>query len=123
MNIWCCACGVDVAARLTTGREIYPHRPDLSGKVFWKCDVCLNYVGTHKSDKKHTPLGNIPTKALRTARLHIHAILDPLWKEKGMPRGKIYARISERIGRPYHTAEIRTIEEAREIYKIVRGMR
>ena len=37
-----------------------------------------------------------------------------------MKRSEIYAKISERIGRKYHTAHVRSIEEAREIYKIVR---
>jgi len=28
--IWCCTCQKDVQARLTDGREIYPHRHDLA---------------------------------------------------------------------------------------------
>lgn len=70
------------------------------------------------------PLGCIPTPELRSARNHIHSILDPLWKGKGSPyrRTQVYAAISARIGREYHTAEIRSLSEAREVYRIVRDI-
>lgn len=50
-QIHCCGCGETVTARLTDGREIYPHRQDLSGLPFWKCDTCGNYVGCHREIK------------------------------------------------------------------------
>jgi hypothetical protein len=121
--IWCCGCGRAVAARLTNGREIYPHRPDLAALPFWKCDGCGNHVGCHnKSRKRARPLGNIATPELRAARQHIHAILDPIWKSRRMARATLYAMLSQRIGREYHTAEITTIEEARAIYRAVRAI-
>lgn len=120
MKIYCCDCRRDVKATLTDGKEIYPHRPDLYSLPFWKCDTCKNYVGCHhKTANRTQPLGNIPTKELKNARNHIHRILDPLWKEKKIKRGKIYDKISKEIGYQYHTAEIKTIEEARKIYRIV----
>ena len=120
MKIRCVSCGEKVEARLTNGKEIYPHRGDLYSLPFWKCDKCGNYVGCHHKTKNRTqPLGNIPTPALREARKHIHALLDPIWKSGNMKRKDIYLLISDKCGWNYHTAQIRSIQEARQIYRIV----
>jgi hypothetical protein len=120
VKLLCCGCNAKVAARLTTGAEIYPGRPDLAALPFWRCDACRNYVGCHHKSRRPTdPLGNIPTPELRNARQRIHAILDPVWKNGIMSRSVAYARISARIGREYHTGEIKSVEEARIIYRIV----
>lgn len=117
--IHCCGCGKDVTARLTNGKEIYPHREDLWAIPFWKCDSCLNYVGCHyKVGTGIKPLGVIPTYELRGARQRIHAIIDPLWKTKKVNRNKLYAEISKEVGFEYHSAEIRTLEQAETVYKI-----
>lgn len=110
-----------VIARLTDGVEVYSHRPDLYSLPFWKCDACGNHVGCHHKTKDRTrPLGNIPTKELKNARQHIHRILDPLWKSGKMPRGKVYARIASDLGvKEYHTAEIKSVATARQVYKVV----
>jgi hypothetical protein len=120
-RIWCCGCEREVDARLTNGREIYPHRKDLASLPFWRCDTCKNFVGCHHKTKDRTrPLGCIPTKAIKDARQHIHRILDPIWQSKRMARGEVYAAIAKRMDKPeYHTAEIRTVEEARQVYRIV----
>ena len=121
VDIYCCGCEKEVIARLTDGAEIYPHRKDLKDLPFWRCDICRNYVGCHHKTKDRTkPLGNIPTPDLRKARSHIHALLDPLWKRKGYDRKKLYADISEKLGWKYHTAKIKNVEEARQVYKIVK---
>jgi hypothetical protein len=118
--LYCCGCGAEVQARLTDGREIYPHRPDLAELPFWRCDACGNHVGCHhKTEYRTKPLGNISTPEIRNARRHIHEILDPLWKTGVLNRSQIYRRISAALGRKYHTAEIRSVEEARVIYRIV----
>jgi hypothetical protein len=123
MILYCCACEKDIQARLTDGKEIYGHRPDLYSLPFWKCDSCNNYVGCHHKTKNKTkPLGNIPTKELKNARQYIHRILDPLWKSKRYKRGYIYAKISKILGYEYHTAEIKSLDEARKIYCIVRSI-
>jgi hypothetical protein len=148
--IYCCGCQADIPARLTSGREIYPHRPELAHIPFMICDTCHNHVGCHhklSGDGRTKPLGVIPTPDLRRARKEIHEILDPLWKyPRRLPGGKfarmggpngtklgpdlsknrshIYREIANRLrypgGKEYHTAEIRTIEEAREVYRVVR---
>jgi len=120
-QIFCCGCVANVDARLTNGREIYPHRRDLYGLPFWKCDACGNFVGCHHKTKNRTqPLGCIPTPEIKRVRSLIHRILDPIWKSKRMGRKQVYRLIAERLGaKEYHTAEIRTVEEAREVYRIV----
>lgn len=121
--IFCCGCSRDVEARLTDGASVYPHRPDLAALPFWRCDACGNYVGCHHKTTDCTrPLGIIPTPEIRNARKHIHTILDPLWKSGRLRRGDLYARLSAHLGYEYHTAEIRTIEEARRIYAFVRAL-
>lgn len=120
-TIFCCGCQADVSARLTDGREIYPHRHDLRDLPFWKCDACGNFVGCHHKTKERTrPLGVIPTDEVKKARSHIHRVLDPLWLEKKIDRKDLYRKIADRIGiTEYHTAEIRTVEQAREVYRVV----
>lgn len=117
MKIYCCQCEKEISARFTTGAEIYPHRPDLYGLPFWRCDACKNYVGCHhKTANRTQPLGNIPSAPLRNARNHIHRLIDPLWKTKKMRRGVLYTKLSSALGYEYHTGEIKTIEEARRVY-------
>ena len=123
MKIYCCGCNGDVEARLTNGKEIYPHRRDLRDLPFWKCDTCKNFIGCHHKTKNRTnPLGCIPTKEIKNARQHIHRLLDPIWKSGRMKRGKVYGLLSERLGYSYHTAEIRSVEEGRKVYSIVKSI-
>lgn len=122
--IYCCECRTHIEARLTTGKEIYPHRNDLKKLFFWKCDTCNNYVGTHKNrGDKTVPLGVIPTQEIRQARMKIHAILDPLWKSGKMKRGDLYKKLSQKIGKEYHTAETRSIEEINNIISIIQEIK
>lgn len=120
-HLHCCGCAADVLARLTDGREVYPHRPDLARLPFWRCDACGLHVGCHHKTRDRTrPLGAIPTAAIRTARRHIQTILDPIWKSGQMSRDDLYARLSATLGRPYHTGDLRTLDEARVVRQAVR---
>lgn len=123
MNIYCCGCEKEISARLTYGHETYPHRKDLYSLPFWKCDSCNNFVGCHHKTKQGTkPLGCIPTPEIKNARQHIHKILDPLWqnvKRKNAARDRIYKQLSKELGWKYHTAELRSLEEARKVYRAV----
>jgi hypothetical protein len=119
-EIYCCGCGEKVQARLTDGSEIYPHRQDLCILPFWKCDACGNYVGCHHKTKNRTaPLGCIPTPELKNARKYIHTLLDQIWQSGKMGRKEIYKKLSDELGWKYHTAQIRSVEEARKVYRIV----
>lgn len=120
-RIYCCGCRKKVKARLTNGMEVYPHRPDLHDLPFWFCDACRNFVGCHnKTSERTKPLGCIPTPELKNARKHIHALIDPIWLSGRMGRRELYEAISREIGWKYHTAKIRTIDEAREVYRVAR---
>ena len=124
MRIFCCGCNIDVEARLTNGEEIYPHRPDLYELPFWKCDKCGNFVGCHHKTKNRTrPLGVIPTKQIKEARKHIHDLLDPIWKSGKMKRKELYDKISKELGWEFHTAELRSIDEARKVYRVIQKYR
>lgn len=117
--IYCCNCEADVPARLTTGAEVYPRRADLASLPFWRCDGCGHWVGCHhKTQGRTRPLGCIPSPAIKQARQHIHALIDPLWQSGAIKRSRLYGLIARRLGRKrYHTAEIRSLEEARAVYR------
>lgn len=118
--IWCCTCQREVFARLTSGSEIYPRRNDLADIPFWKCDTCGEYVGCHyKTADKYRPLGVISTREIKNARKHIHALLDPMWRSGQVSRKNAYAYISRRVGKTYHTGEIKSVDEARAVYKMI----
>lgn len=123
MKIWCCQCEADIEARLTNGFEVYPTRRDLWKLPFWKCDGCGNHVGCHHKHHevamRTRPLGTIPNAAMSVARRHIHARLDPLWKSGLIHRKALYGQLSGILGRKYHTAELRTVEEGRKVYAAI----
>lgn len=126
-TIWCAGCQTDVEARLTNGKEIWPNRPDLAKKPIWRCDTCKNYVGCHHRHHNQryrlNPTGVIATPALRNARMKIHELIDPYWKQGWVRRGKLYQRIAKGLDQDrYHTAQIRTIEEARQVYRVARDV-
>jgi hypothetical protein len=119
--LWCCQCQTDIDARLTSGAEVYPHRPDLATLPRWRCDDCGNHVGTHhKTDKPTRPLGNIPSPEIKRARIHIHELIDPAWQSGAIKRKAIYAHLTKVLGRQYHTGELRTLDEARAVYVAAR---
>lgn len=121
MMIQCCGCNEKIEARLTNGKEIYPHRKDLYSLPFWKCDKCGNFVGCHhKTENRTRPLGCISTPEIKNARKHIHALLDPIWKSKKITRNKLYKMLSDKLGFNYHTANIRSINEARKVYREIK---
>lgn len=126
--IYCCGCQKDIEAELTTGQAVYPKANEelqqhLWHLPFWRCPKCKNFVGCHHKTKNPTnPLGCIPTEEIKNARKYIHKIIDALWKNHAEPfraRGWVYRWLAHKLGKEqYHTAEIRSIEEAREIYKL-----
>jgi hypothetical protein len=119
--IYCMECNKTVMARLTRGREIYPRRPDLHNLPYWICDTCSNYVGCHyKTEDSTRPLGCIPNAHMKKARRHIHILFDSIWRAGLISRRKLYKRVSQELGVvEYHAAELESIEEAREVYRIL----
>lgn len=91
---------------LVTGDLIYPHRPDLAHKSFWRCYRCNAYVGCHKGTTR--PLGTPAGPETQRARRAAHAAFDPLWQRKverdGVAkheaRGAAYRWLSAQLGTP-----------------------
>ena len=98
-------------AVLVTGREIYPHRPDLYAKHFYRCAPCDAVVGCHPGTKH--PLGRLANAELRQAKMAAHAAFDPLWKQGRMTRRQAYAWLAERLALPDRECHIGWFDPAR----------
>lgn len=126
-EIYCCGCEKEVEAILTSGQWVCPDREESRDLPFWMCSKCENFVGCDQKAKDTTkPLGNIPTEEINGARKHINKIFYPLWRyhpEKFKARAWINRWLSHKLGYEYHTAEIKTIEEAREVYSLVKSIK
>src|ERR1035437_9220224 len=79
-------------SKKVTGRTIYPHRPDLDGLAFWRCDPCDAHVGCNP--RTGQPLGRLANKELRWAKMATHAIFDPIWEDGRMTRSEAYDWLS-----------------------------
>ena len=124
-NIYCANCKEDVSAELIYGSEAYPNRKDLKDLPFWRCPSCGGKVGCHhRSFKPLRPLGVIPSPEIAEIRSKIHAILDPLYRQKFTSRKDLYKRMAAKLGiKEYHTAEIRTVEEAEKVLDVADEVR
>jgi hypothetical protein len=86
-----------------TGAEVYPHRPDLKRKWFYRCAPCRAWVGCHPNSK--VPLGRLADAELRKAKEAAHAHFDPLWKavarrdgiSNNKARGRAYAWLADQM--------------------------
>lgn len=90
----CPYCG-EVSDRVS-GRAIYPHRADLSHKVFYQCAPCDAYVGCHPHTE--TALGRLADAELRLEKRKTHAVFDVLWKSGNMSRSQAYKWLCEKLG-------------------------
>jgi len=120
-RIYCAICEKEVDYNLVSGEAIYPHRKDLYTLKFAQCKYCKGYVGTHR--KTAIPLGSIVSKEVKTARSKIHSLIDPLWKSGKIRRTHLYSKISAKIGKNFHTANIRTLQEAESIYHVCSNLK
>ncbi len=98
MTLTCHYCGNH--APQVTGREVYPHRPDLYAKRFFQCAPCDATVGCHPDGR---PLGRLANAELRMEKQRTHALFDPLWKEAA----RMYSGAS---GKTRQVARIRAYE-------------
>jgi hypothetical protein len=78
------------AAELVGGLVIYPHRPDLDEKKFWRCAPCGAYVGCHPGTTN--PLGTLADAETRKERSATHAVFDPIWREQRIVAGRLWRR-------------------------------
>ena len=91
------------SAEMVSGDVIYPHRPDLFDKNFWRCDPCGAYVGCHPVGPGHDgtrPLGRLANAELRRAKQAAHAAFDPIWKNREMSRANAYRWLANRLAIP-----------------------
>jgi hypothetical protein len=92
-HLVCAECGgSDIAC--VSGDVIYPHRPDLYAKWFWRC-VCGAYVGCHRDTQE--PMGTPAGPATRSARGEAHAAFDALWKRK-VARDQVSVKEARKAG-------------------------
>ncbi len=125
----CPYCGK--ASKKVTGKEIYPHRPDLHGKVIYQCAPCDAHVGCHPGTDK--PLGRLADAELRKWKLRAHGAFDPIWQarferrkaedpkyKKGMARGGRYKRLAELMGIPKQECHIGmfTVTQCKQVVAI-----
>jgi hypothetical protein len=89
----CIECGE--VATLCTGADLYPHRPGLHKKSFYRCQ-CGAYCGCHPGTTQ--ALGFPCGAATRKARSEAHAAFDPLWKSGQMSRSGAYKWLAAAIG-------------------------
>lgn len=120
----CGECGKD--AVMVDGSVIYPHRPDLVEKRFYRCG-CGAYVGTHAGTCE--PLGTPAHTQTRRARSDAHAHFDALYKEigrrtpdGGSPRKRGYRWLAERMGMTPDECHIgmMTAQQAARVVEICR---
>jgi hypothetical protein len=109
-------------ARLVTGKHIYPHRPDLSRKRFWRCDNCDAHVGAKENGDPRGPLANA---RLRQLRMEAHAAFDPYWKGGSMSRTKAYKWLADQLGITEREAHIGSSDEefCRRVLKLCKPKR
>lgn len=101
-------------AELVGGDVIYPHRPDLESKKFWRCVGCDAFVGCHgagavingNTSDGTLPLGKLANPALRAAKSKAHASFDVLWIGESMSRKQAYAWLSKAMGIPSQDCHI-----------------
>lgn len=93
-RVLCPYCQRDAAK--VTGKQIYPHRPDLYAKTFYECDPCDAYVGCHPGTD--TPLGRLADAELREEKMRAHAAFDPIWRSGSKKRGSAYAWLADQLG-------------------------
>lgn len=97
----CIECGG--IGELVGAAVIYPHRPDLEGKLFYRC-ACGAYVRCH--DGTEIPLGFPAGPKTREARGRAHRAFDPLWEakkrrdkcSKGKARAAGYKWLADQLG-------------------------
>ena len=120
-GVRCIECG-SREAELVGGKRVYPHRPDLYAKRFWRCP-CGAFVGCHPGTDN--ALGSCAGPETRKARRAAHAAFDPIWKSGQMKRGDAYRALAERMGIAPERCHISWMgaDEARRAAKVAAEIR
>lgn len=125
-GVRCPYCGSE--AKLVGGLAIYPHRPDLGGKKFWRCKPCDAYVGCHEAGNGQgdgtKPLGRLANAELRKAKKDAHYAFDRLWLDspnRRRARGAAYAWLADAMGLTAdecHIGEM-DVQQCRRVFQLV----
>lgn len=113
----CIECGR--STELVTGRDIYPHRPDLHDRNFWQC-LCGAYCGTHRGTTASLgyPCGGVTREARKAA----HAAFDQLWRgpQACKSRSAAYRWLAREMGLHPDNCHIGTMNaaQAREVARL-----
>lgn len=107
-SVACPYCGRD--AERVRGNVIYPHRPDLADRLFFLCEPCGAYCGTHRATGK--PLGTLANATVRKMRSRVHALFDPYWQGGMWGRKQAYARLATAMGIPFEQCHVSMFDEA-----------
>lgn len=107
-------------AELVGGNVIYPHRPDLAGKKFWRCEPCQAHVGVHAESPSFEPLGRLANKELRNWKQRAHDVFDPLWKRGLYTRHEAYALLQAKMGLAKNQAHIgmMDVDQCKQVVQI-----
>jgi zinc-finger-containing domain len=99
--IKCPYCGQP--AERVTGAALYPHRPDVAQRIYWRCPgECRAWVGSHPGTD--VPLGCLANAELRKWKRKAHDAFDPLWRTNGgknkraKARSRGYAALAKVLG-------------------------
>lgn len=116
----CIECGKQGV--LVSGQAIYPHRPDLYAKRFYRCP-CGAYCGCHPGSV--VPLGNPCGPETRKARSAAHAAFDPLWQKGDLSRPSAYAWLAAATGIKREKCHIgmMSADQARLVVEVVTARR
>ena len=128
MSVICDYCGR--SAKLITGQQLYPHRPDLAHIQAWQCKPCNAHVGCHDGTDK--PKGRLANSQLRRAKIAAHAAFDPIWMDrfkwkseidpkykKSMARGGRYKKLAKVMGLPREKCHIGMMDVS-QCYEVVK---
>lgn len=128
MEVICDYCGEP--AELVDSIEIYGN---VSYGMTWRCRPCGAYVGTHKTSKKHKPLGRLANKELRVWKQAAHAAFDPIWQKKvefeagsaTKTRQEAYYWLSQKLGIQYKDCHIGMfdVDMCRKVVFVCENMR
>lgn len=120
----CAECGPRTGVDAVVGDVIYPHRPELARRWFWRCVVCGAYVGCHRGTLQ--PLGTCAGPELRRMRNLAHSVFDRLWRGKRKTaRSAAYAWMAKTMGLTPEEAHIGlfSIEQCRVLINHVAARR
>lgn len=85
----------------------------------WLCKPCGAWVGCHKNTI--IPLGRLANAELRSWKVKVHVVFDPMWKGDNKPRRFVmYSRLATAMDIPVEHCHMGmfTVEQCKQAYQI-----